>query len=102
MEKVDLRKVWQSEAGGFTPWLAKEHNLSLLGDTIGTERVVWWETTRKRERRIVVALPDFSYVVVLANRKGYVLPWTAYPVEREHRRKKLRRECEEFWAGQKS
>lgn len=37
MEKVDLRKVWQSEAGGFTPWLAKEDNLSLLADTIGVE-----------------------------------------------------------------
>lgn len=37
LEKVDLRTVWQSEAGDFTPWLGLEDNLSLLGDTIGIE-----------------------------------------------------------------
>ena len=37
LEPVDLRKVWTSEAGDFTPWLAKEDNLVLLGDTIGLE-----------------------------------------------------------------
>ena len=35
MEKLDLREAWQSEAGDFTPWLAREENLALLGDTIG-------------------------------------------------------------------
>lgn len=37
LEPVDLRKVWTSEAGDFTPWLAKDGNLALLGDTIGLE-----------------------------------------------------------------
>lgn len=35
--KVDLREVWKDEAGGFTPWLASEENIKLLGDTIGIE-----------------------------------------------------------------
>lgn len=35
--KVSLREVWTSEASAFTPWLAREENLSLLGDTIGIE-----------------------------------------------------------------
>jgi hypothetical protein len=38
MEKIsDLREAWESEDGNFTPWLAKEENLKLLGDTIGID-----------------------------------------------------------------
>lgn len=37
LEKVDLREAWSSESSHFTPWLAKEDNLKLLGDTIGIE-----------------------------------------------------------------
>lgn len=37
LEQVDLRHAWQSEPGGFTPWLAQEDNLKLLGDTIGID-----------------------------------------------------------------
>lgn len=34
---VDLREVWNNEATEFTPWLALEDNLALLGKTIGLE-----------------------------------------------------------------
>ena len=37
LEKVDLRNVWTSEASDFTPWLAREENLSVLADTLGIE-----------------------------------------------------------------
>ncbi len=37
LEKIDLRQVWENEAGNFTPWLAEEENLKLLGDTIGLD-----------------------------------------------------------------
>ncbi len=37
LEKIDLRKAWKSEDQEFTPWLAGEENLELLGDTIGIE-----------------------------------------------------------------
>ena len=37
LQKVSLREVWVSEAGSFTPWLAEEGNLKLLGDTIGLD-----------------------------------------------------------------
>jgi hypothetical protein len=37
LEKVGLRDVWKTEAQHFTPWLAKEENLALLGDTIGLD-----------------------------------------------------------------
>lgn len=37
LDKVDLRDAWKSEDGDFTPWLARDENLALLGDTIGIE-----------------------------------------------------------------
>ena len=37
LARVDLRKIWTSEPGGFTPWLAREENLRLLGETLGIE-----------------------------------------------------------------
>jgi len=37
LEKVDLRSVFPNEALAFTPWLAKEENLSLLSESIGLD-----------------------------------------------------------------
>lgn len=37
LERVDLRKIWSSESSDFTPWLAREDNLKLLGETVGIE-----------------------------------------------------------------
>ena len=37
LQKVDIRNVWSNEAQDFTPWLAEEANIKLLGDTIGLE-----------------------------------------------------------------
>jgi hypothetical protein len=37
LQEVDLREAWSSESSDFTPWLAQEENLRLLGETIGIE-----------------------------------------------------------------
>ena len=37
LEKVDLRDVWTKEDSDFTPWLAREENLSVLAGTLGLE-----------------------------------------------------------------
>lgn len=34
LKKVDVRKVWNTEDKHFTPWLAKEHNISLLSEEL--------------------------------------------------------------------
>ncbi len=46
MDTVDLRKIWASEATGFTPWLAQDDNIKLLGETIDIELEV---TAQERE-----------------------------------------------------
>lgn len=37
IQKIDLRTVWASESADFTPWLAKDENIALLGDAIGMD-----------------------------------------------------------------
>ena len=65
-------------------------------EAIKFSHIKWWRNKRKEEERIVIALEDFSYVVVLADRGEYVLLWTAYYVEQEHRRQKLRKEYKAY------
>ncbi len=37
MQKVPLRDVWDYEHEDFTPWLAREENIHLLGETLGID-----------------------------------------------------------------
>jgi hypothetical protein len=57
-------------------------------DACNTERVRCWPQERKGESRIAIATADFSYIVVLADRKEYVLLWTAFQVDHNHERRK--------------
>ena len=36
-ERIDLREYWKDESIDFTPWLAEEENIALLGEAIGIE-----------------------------------------------------------------
>lgn len=47
-----------------------------------------------RELRWYLALCDFSYLVVLADRGTYLLPWTAYHLAHPHERRKLEKRWE--------
>ncbi len=40
MRQVDVREQWPNEARDFTPWLAEEDNIALLGDALGIELAV--------------------------------------------------------------
>jgi len=37
LNNIDVRSLWQNEAYDFTPWLAEEANLALLGSALGLE-----------------------------------------------------------------
>jgi len=54
----------------------------------------WLEKRNGNEIRPHIALEDFSYLVVLAERKGYILFWTAFYLKRSHERENLRRRYE--------
>jgi hypothetical protein len=55
-----------------------------------------WCNERNGERRICLWFVRDSYLVILADRKDYLLPWTAYPVDQPHRQRKLQKEYEEY------
>jgi hypothetical protein len=37
LEKMDLRKAWESEASHFTPWLAEPQSIRLLSEAVGID-----------------------------------------------------------------
>lgn len=55
-----------------------------------------WENNRKGETRINLWFEEQEYLVILAVRKDYLLPWTAYPVTRSHSKVKLLKEFAEY------
>jgi len=40
LQKVDIREIWEHEATEFTPWLAKQENIDMLGSAIGLDLIV--------------------------------------------------------------
>lgn len=54
-----------------------------------------WENRRGGGRRICLWLQSEDYLVILADRKGYVILWTAYMVTQPHQKRKLQAEYEE-------
>jgi len=55
-----------------------------------------WKNRRRGETRICLWLESEDYLVILADRKEYILPWTAYLVDQPHRKRKLQREYEQY------
>ena len=55
-----------------------------------------WVGVKKNEERIHIWVVEEDYVVVLADRKTYLLPWTAFLVTRGHTRRKLENEYHEY------
>ena len=66
-----------------------------------SDKIVWWKedlhTSKGTSTRILLALPDFSYVFILDERDTYVLPWTAYHVEWDFQRRKMQSRYQAYW-----
>lgn len=61
-----------------------------------------WKNERGGETRICLWLEAHEYLLVLADRKDYILPWTAYMVDRPHTKQKLQKEFDNYWKKQGS
>ncbi|CAN5181231.1 hypothetical protein BH23BAC3_BH23BAC3_22160 [soil metagenome] len=55
-----------------------------------------WRNKRGRNVRILIYHEAESYLVVLEDRGTYILPWTAYLVDRNHTKRKLMKEYEAY------
>src|SRR5687767_9317151 len=73
LEKVELRSIWRNEATHFTPWLASEDNIALIGESINMDL----EVLRKEERvglfraDILCKDSDTDHYVLIENQFGY-------------------------------
>ena len=55
-----------------------------------------WENIRDKKTRILIWHEYEEYLVVLENRKEYILPWTAYMVTQKHSKTKLNSEYDNY------
>lgn len=58
--------------------------------------ILIWKNRRRRDTRVLLFNDVENYLVVLTERKGYYLFWTAYLVAEVHRKRKLLREYETY------
>lgn len=68
-------------------------------DNHDVEDFLVWKNVRRTDERILIYLPSERYLVVLSMRKGFVLLWTAYYVNYEHKHKKLMQEYNKYTSG---
>lgn len=53
-----------------------------------------WAEKKSGDKRIHIWFEQENYLVVLNERRGYILPWTAFCVEREHQKRKYNKRFE--------
>ncbi|GHT43555.1 hypothetical protein FACS189438_0990 [Bacteroidia bacterium] len=65
-------------------------------DASRSDKLKTWRNRRGTKDRILILHEEEKYLVVLEDRKDYILPWTAYLIEHESRLKRLVKEYEEY------
>ena len=105
-EIKDLRGIWSNEALDFTPWLAREENISILADAVGVEITVdetesnvgdfnadILATETGTERRIIIEnqLEDTDHdhlgklITYASGKNANVIIWVVKRARAEHR-----------------
>lgn len=67
LEKVSVRSIWPNEASHFTPWLAREENIRLLGEEINIDLEVQMQEERVGPFRADILCQDTTnerYVLI--------------------------------------
>lgn len=59
--------------------------------------IKFWCNERRGEKRVCLWFVRENYLVILADREEYILPWTAYLVDQPHRIRKLQKEHDAWW-----
>ncbi|MDR1653960.1 MAG: hypothetical protein LBS01_10030 [Prevotellaceae bacterium] len=67
-----------------------------------SQQIKVWRNKRGTSERILLFHEEERYLVVLEERKDYILPWTAYPIEQNSRLRKLLAEYQDFMEKQGS
>lgn len=63
-------------------------------DNVNDPALKVWDQEIRGEVRTHIWCEEHGYLLVIANRSGFVLPWTAYSVTRDHERRKLEKRWE--------
>ena len=90
---------WHLLEGGSLPGLRRCERIRWVRAIIENSdnpSIKVWENERKNEKRVCLWYEEEDYLVVLAKRKGYCILWTAYFIDKEHTKEKLRKEYEAY------
>jgi len=58
-------------------------------DNVDDPELKVWDEPMRNEVRTHILCEEYRYLLVIAKRDGFVLPWTGYPLEHAHQVRKL-------------
>lgn len=72
LQKVEIRKIWPKEDANFTPWLAREENISLLSEELNLELEVQAQEERVGPFRADILCKDITsdHYILIENQFG--------------------------------
>ena len=66
--------------------------------SVDCDKLLIWGNRRNGKKRVLIFCVELDYLVVLDKREGYLIFWTAYPVNYPNQKQKLIKEYNEYMA----